>query len=99
MRQHTIYPDCDIKFTGHVTWVGKTSIEAKMHMSQVCMRTHTHKHTNRTRSVMNLKLYKLFSQFHNGSYSPVLDATFVMVARDPENKRQDYSFYFEKVFF
>lgn len=35
MRQHTIYPDCDIKFTGHVTWVGKTSIEVKMHVSQV----------------------------------------------------------------
>ncbi|TMS01580.1 Acyl-coenzyme A thioesterase 9, mitochondrial [Larimichthys crocea] len=59
MRQHTVYPDCDIKFTGHVTWVGKTSIEAKMHMSQYC----------------------------NGAYAPVLDATFVMVARDPENKR------------
>ncbi|XP_062297810.1 acyl-coenzyme A thioesterase 9, mitochondrial-like isoform X2 [Scomber scombrus] len=59
MRQHTIYPDCDIKFTGHVTWVGKTSIEAKMHMSQ----------------------------FRNGAYAPVLDATFVMVSRDPENKR------------
>uniref|UniRef100_A0A8D0AVP2 Acyl-CoA thioesterase 9, tandem duplicate 1 n=1 Tax=Sander lucioperca TaxID=283035 RepID=A0A8D0AVP2_SANLU len=59
MRQHVIYPDCDIKFTGHVTWVGKTSIEAKMHMSQ----------------------------YVNGAYTPVLDATFVMVARDPENKR------------
>lgn len=59
MRKHIIYPDCDIKFTGHVTWVGKTSIEATMHMSQ----------------------------FHDGAYSPVLDATFVMVARDPENKR------------
>ncbi len=35
MRKNIIYPDCDIKFTGHVTWVGKTSIEAKMHMSQV----------------------------------------------------------------
>lgn len=35
MRHHVIYPDCDVKFTGHVTWVGKTSIEAKMHMSQV----------------------------------------------------------------
>nr|XP_054606970.1 acyl-coenzyme A thioesterase 9, mitochondrial isoform X3 [Nothobranchius furzeri] len=45
MRQHVIYPDCDIKFTGHVTW------------------------------------------FRDGSYAPVLDATFVMVARDPENKR------------
>uniref|UniRef100_A0A7N6B9V2 HotDog ACOT-type domain-containing protein n=1 Tax=Anabas testudineus TaxID=64144 RepID=A0A7N6B9V2_ANATE len=59
MRKHIIYPDCDIKFTGHVTWVGKTSIEAKMHMSQ----------------------------YHDGTYAPVLDATFVMVARDPENKR------------
>ncbi|XP_061661667.1 acyl-coenzyme A thioesterase 9, mitochondrial-like isoform X9 [Syngnathoides biaculeatus] len=59
MRQQVIYPDCDIKFTGHVTWVGKTSIEAKMHMTQ----------------------------YRNGAYSPVLDATFVMVARDPENKR------------
>ncbi|XP_063729972.1 acyl-CoA thioesterase 9, tandem duplicate 1 isoform X2 [Eleginops maclovinus] len=62
MKQHTIYPDCDIKFTGHVTWVGKTSIEAKMHMSQ----------------------------YQNGAYSPILDATFVMVARDPENKRAAY---------
>lgn len=35
MRRNMIYPDCDIKFTGHVTWVGKTSIEAKMHMTQV----------------------------------------------------------------
>uniref|UniRef100_A0A8C7LB76 Acyl-CoA thioesterase 9 n=1 Tax=Oncorhynchus kisutch TaxID=8019 RepID=A0A8C7LB76_ONCKI len=52
-----ISPVCD--FTGHVTWVGKTSIEAKMHMSQ----------------------------YHGGAYTPVLDATFVMVARDPENKR------------
>ncbi|CAB1341026.1 unnamed protein product [Coregonus sp. 'balchen'] len=59
MRKHIIHPDCDIKFTGHVTWVGKTSIEAKMHMSQ----------------------------YHDGAYTPVLDATFVMVARDPENKR------------
>ncbi|OXB75307.1 UNVERIFIED_CONTAM: hypothetical protein H355_008491 [Colinus virginianus] len=54
-----IYPDCDIKFTGNVSWVGKTSMEVKMHMLQL----------------------------HNGEYSPVLDATFVMVARDPENKR------------
>ncbi|KAK2870086.1 hypothetical protein QQF64_021957 [Cirrhinus molitorella] len=59
MRQNIIYPDCDIKFTGHVTWVGKTSIEATMHMSQ----------------------------YQNGAYTDVLDATFVMVARDPENKR------------
>ncbi|XP_053562338.1 acyl-coenzyme A thioesterase 9, mitochondrial isoform X2 [Bombina bombina] len=54
-----IYPDCDIKLTGHVSWVGKTSMEVKMHMLQQ----------------------------HDGVYSPVLDATFVMVARDPENKR------------
>ncbi|XP_056155510.1 acyl-CoA thioesterase 9, tandem duplicate 1 isoform X2 [Lampris incognitus] len=62
MRKHIIYPDCDIKFTGHVTWVGKTSIEAKMHVSQ----------------------------YYDGTYNPVLDATFVMVARDPENKRAAY---------
>ncbi|KAM9628278.1 acyl-coenzyme A thioesterase 9, mitochondrial isoform 1-T1 [Morphnus guianensis] len=54
-----IYPDCDIKFTGNVSWVGRTSMEVKMHMLQL----------------------------HGGDYSPVLDATFVMVARDPENKR------------
>ncbi|NXA46868.1 ACOT9 thioesterase, partial [Nothocercus julius] len=54
-----IYPDCDIKFTGNVSWVGRTSMEVKMHMLQL----------------------------HDGDYSPVLDATFVMVARDPENKR------------
>nr|XP_014434653.1 acyl-coenzyme A thioesterase 9, mitochondrial [Pelodiscus sinensis] len=56
-----IYPDCDIKFTGNVSWVGKTSMEVKMHMLQAGL--------------------------HDGAYSPVLDATFVMVARDPENKR------------
>ncbi|KAM9712168.1 acyl-coenzyme A thioesterase 9, mitochondrial [Menidia menidia] len=59
MRQHAIFPDCDIRFTGAVSWVGRTSIEAKMHMSQS----------------------------RGGSWAPVLDATFVMVARDPENKR------------
>lgn len=26
-------------------------------------------------------------QYHDGAYAAVLDATFVMVARDPENKR------------
>ncbi|KAM4631653.1 acyl-coenzyme A thioesterase 9, mitochondrial-like [Discoglossus pictus] len=54
-----IYPDCDIKLAGHVSWVGKTSMEVKMHMLQM----------------------------HDGVFSPVLDATFVMVARDPENRR------------
>ncbi|NXG46315.1 ACOT9 thioesterase, partial [Psilopogon haemacephalus] len=54
-----IHPDRDIKFTGNVSWVGKTSMEVKMHMLQLL----------------------------DGDYSPVLDATFVMVARDPENKR------------
>uniref|UniRef100_A0A670I3Z5 Acyl-CoA thioesterase 9 n=1 Tax=Podarcis muralis TaxID=64176 RepID=A0A670I3Z5_PODMU len=53
-----IRPDCDIKFIGNVSWVGRTSMEVKMHMLQ----------------------------FHDGAYHPVLDATFVMVARDPENK-------------
>ncbi|KAM3933667.1 acyl-coenzyme A thioesterase 9, mitochondrial isoform 1-T1 [Leptodactylus fuscus] len=59
LRKQTISPDCDIKLTGHVSWVGKTSMEVKMHMLQL----------------------------HDGIYSPVLEATFVMVARDPENKR------------
>ncbi|KAG2456817.1 ACOT9 thioesterase, partial [Polypterus senegalus] len=59
MRRNIIHPDCDIKFTGNVSWVGKTSMEVKMHMFQN----------------------------HNDIYSPVLDATFVMVARDSENKR------------
>ncbi|XP_058042697.1 acyl-coenzyme A thioesterase 9, mitochondrial isoform X3 [Ahaetulla prasina] len=54
-----IHPDCDIKFTGNVSWVGKTSMEVKIHMLQLL----------------------------DAVYSPVLDATFVMVARDPENKR------------
>ncbi|CAH2220207.1 Hypothetical predicted protein [Pelobates cultripes] len=62
LQKHLISPDCDIKFTGHVSWVGKTSMEVKMHMLQL----------------------------HGDVYSPVLDATFVMVARDPENKRPAY---------
>lgn len=61
MRQHTIYPDCDIKFTGHVTWVGKTSIEAKMHMSQVDTkhthaRSRTHIHTQTVSNSLNSSL-------------------------------------------
>ncbi|XP_035397972.1 acyl-coenzyme A thioesterase 9, mitochondrial isoform X4 [Cygnus atratus] len=59
LRKKVVHPDCDIKFTGNVSWVGKTSMEVKMHMLQL----------------------------HDGDYCPVLDATFVMVARDPENKR------------
>lgn len=59
MRKKIVYPDRDIRFTGNVSWVGKTSMEVKMHMFQD----------------------------HDGIFSPVLDATFVMVARDPENKR------------
>lgn len=84
MRKHIIYPDCDIKFKGHVTWVGKTSIEAKMHMTQVfALPFYT------TFSfLVYIKLKKnLFYQYHDGVYTDVLDATFVMVARDPENKR------------
>ncbi|XP_067848594.1 acyl-coenzyme A thioesterase 9, mitochondrial-like isoform X2 [Heptranchias perlo] len=53
-----ILPNCDLRFTGNVTWVGKSSMEVQMHVSQ----------------------------YHDGSYNPVLDATFVMVARDPGNK-------------
>ncbi|XP_036603406.1 acyl-coenzyme A thioesterase 9, mitochondrial [Trichosurus vulpecula] len=53
-----ISPENDFKFIGHVSWVGKTSMEVKM-----CL-----------------------CQLQDTVYHPVLDATFVMVARDPENK-------------
>ncbi|XP_006835634.1 PREDICTED: acyl-coenzyme A thioesterase 9, mitochondrial isoform X2 [Chrysochloris asiatica] len=58
MCKKNISPEQDIKFSGHVSWVGKTSMEVKMQMCQL----------------------------HGVEYSPVLDATFVMVARDSENK-------------
>uniref|UniRef100_A0A4W3JE51 Uncharacterized protein n=1 Tax=Callorhinchus milii TaxID=7868 RepID=A0A4W3JE51_CALMI len=35
LQKKTILPDSDIKFTGNVTWVGSSSIEVLMHMSQV----------------------------------------------------------------
>ena len=35
----------------------------------------------------NLMICFSSSQFRDGVYAPVLDATFVMVSRDPENKR------------
>ncbi|XP_051869450.1 acyl-coenzyme A thioesterase 9, mitochondrial-like isoform X2 [Pristis pectinata] len=56
--KNIILPDCDLKFSGHVTWVGKSSMEVQMHVSQ----------------------------YQNGTFNPVLQATFVMVARDPSNK-------------
>ncbi|XP_057394229.1 acyl-coenzyme A thioesterase 9, mitochondrial isoform X3 [Balaenoptera acutorostrata] len=58
MCKKCLSPEQDIKFSGHVSWVGKTSMEVKMHMFQL----------------------------HDNEFSPVLDATFVMVARDSENK-------------
>uniref|UniRef100_A0A8B9WVP3 Acyl-CoA thioesterase 9 n=2 Tax=Bos mutus grunniens TaxID=30521 RepID=A0A8B9WVP3_BOSMU len=58
MCKKNLSPEQDIKFSGHVSWVGKTSMEVKMHMFQL----------------------------HGNDFSPVLDATFVMVARDSENK-------------
>ncbi|XP_038658706.1 acyl-coenzyme A thioesterase 9, mitochondrial-like isoform X2 [Scyliorhinus canicula] len=56
--KRAIRPDGDLKFTGNVTWVGKSSMEVKM----------------------------FITQYHDNTYNPVLDATFVMVARDPANK-------------
>ncbi|GCB80174.1 hypothetical protein scyTo_0016124, partial [Scyliorhinus torazame] len=56
--KRAIRPDGDLRFTGNVTWVGKSSMEVQMHVSQ----------------------------YHDNVYNPVLDATFVMVARDPANK-------------
>ncbi|XP_013783614.1 acyl-coenzyme A thioesterase 9, mitochondrial-like isoform X1 [Limulus polyphemus] len=32
---HTIYPDEDIKMSGHVSWVGKTSLETSMQLEQM----------------------------------------------------------------
>ncbi|XP_010594044.2 acyl-coenzyme A thioesterase 9, mitochondrial isoform X1 [Loxodonta africana] len=58
MCKKSISPEQDIKFSGHVSWVGKTSMEVKMQMLQL----------------------------HGDEYTPVLGATFVMVARDSENK-------------
>ncbi|KAM8752909.1 acyl-coenzyme A thioesterase 9, mitochondrial isoform 1-T1 [Rhynchonycteris naso] len=56
--QNSLSPEHDIKFSGHVSWVGKTSMEVKMQMFQL----------------------------HGNEFNPVLEATFVMVARDSENK-------------
>ncbi|XP_055462716.1 acyl-coenzyme A thioesterase 9, mitochondrial-like [Psammomys obesus] len=59
MCKQSLSPEQDIKFTGHVSWVGKTSMEVKM---------------------------KMFQLHIDNEFWPVLDATFVMVARDSENK-------------
>lgn len=59
MCKKSLSPEQDIKFSGHVSWVGKTSMEVRMQMFQA----------------------------QDNEYSPVLNATFVMVARDSENKR------------
>lgn len=37
MCKMSLSPEQDIKFSGHVSWVGKTSMEVKMQMFQVCM--------------------------------------------------------------
>lgn len=37
MCKSSLSPEQDIKFSGHVSWVGKTSMEVKMQMFQVCM--------------------------------------------------------------
>ncbi|XP_032828007.1 acyl-coenzyme A thioesterase 9, mitochondrial [Petromyzon marinus] len=59
-RTRVIRPDSDIKFCGHVSWAGSSSMEVKMQMMQV----------------------------RDEGWSPVLDATFVLVARNPAtNKR------------
>ncbi|XP_016070880.1 PREDICTED: acyl-coenzyme A thioesterase 9, mitochondrial isoform X7 [Miniopterus natalensis] len=58
MCKKSLSPEQDIKLSGHVSWVGKTSMEVKMQMFQL----------------------------HGSEFSPVLEATFVMVARDSENK-------------
>lgn len=62
MCKKSLSPEQDIKLSGHVSWVGKTSMEVKMQMFQL----------------------------HGSEFSPVLEATFVMVARDSENKRSAF---------
>ncbi|XP_030838109.1 acyl-coenzyme A thioesterase 9, mitochondrial-like [Strongylocentrotus purpuratus] len=54
-----IIPDKDLRLTGHVTWVGKTSIEVTINLEQMI----------------------------DSSYSKILEAKIVNVARDPLNKR------------
>lgn len=54
-----IIPDKDLRLTGHVTWVGKTSIEVTINLEQMI----------------------------GNSYSKILEAKIVNVARDPLNKR------------
>ncbi|KAG8510091.1 Acyl-coenzyme A thioesterase 9, mitochondrial [Galemys pyrenaicus] len=58
MCKKCLSPEQDIKISGHVSWVGKTSMEVKMQMFQL----------------------------QDNEFCPVLNATFVMVARDSENK-------------
>lgn len=58
MCKKSLSPEQDIKLSGHVSWIGKTSMEVKMQMSQL----------------------------HDSEFTRVLEATFVMVARDSENK-------------
>lgn len=68
MRKKSLSPEQDIKLTGHVSWVGKTSMEVKMRMFQ------------------GLCAPQKDPGFHGSEFLPVLEATFVMVARDSENK-------------
>lgn len=37
MCKKNLSPEQDIKFSGHVSWVGKTSMEVKIKMFQVCL--------------------------------------------------------------
>uniref|UniRef100_A0A8C5VKB4 Acyl-CoA thioesterase 9 n=1 Tax=Microcebus murinus TaxID=30608 RepID=A0A8C5VKB4_MICMU len=42
MCKKSLSPEQDIKFSGHVSWVGKTSMEVKMQMFQAGIRKSTH---------------------------------------------------------
>ena len=53
-----IDPEKDVIIRGHVTWVGKTSIEVTMNVKQEL----------------------------DGVWHKILEARFLMVARDPQNK-------------
>ncbi|XP_045711919.1 acyl-coenzyme A thioesterase 9, mitochondrial isoform X2 [Phyllostomus hastatus] len=96
MHKKCLSPEQDIKFSGHVSWVGKTSMEVKMQMFQ----THSLPAPEKRLEVRVTKLVGYEHPpprqrltcylLHGNEFCPVLEATFVMVARDSENKRSAF---------
>ncbi|XP_016070875.1 PREDICTED: acyl-coenzyme A thioesterase 9, mitochondrial isoform X2 [Miniopterus natalensis] len=93
MCKKSLSPEQDIKLSGHVSWVGKTSMEVKMQMFQPSAKSCKFTtFSNSPGSFLPLALGPCSVQaltasgLHGSEFSPVLEATFVMVARDSENK-------------